>query len=71
MTFAAAFFGMVGILAFGALAFMVAAAWREDRTRRPQRADAILSRPHDIIDDDIAASIRERCRYGRFPFLMG
>ena len=34
MTFAAGFFGVVGLSVFGALIFLIVAAWREDRRDR-------------------------------------
>ena len=72
MTFAAGFFGIVSISVFGGLIFLIVAAWREDRGGRSQRGPEILSLSLDsTADEDIASSIRERSRYGRFPFLLG
>jgi uncharacterized membrane protein len=69
MTFAA---GIFGISVFGGLIFLIVAAWRKDRSGRPQRAREILSlSPESTVDEEILTSIRERCRYGRFPFLLG
>jgi hypothetical protein len=75
MTFAAAFFGIFGIFGisiFSGLIFLIVAAWRKDRTGRSQRVPEILSLSlGSTADEDISSSIRERCRYGRFPFLFG
>jgi len=70
MTFAAGFFGIFGVSIFIGLIFLIIAAWRKDRGGRSQRAPEILSLKLDI-EEDILSSIRERCRYGRFPFLLG
>jgi hypothetical protein len=72
MTFAAGFFGVFAISMFIGLVFLIVAAWCKDRTGRSQRGPEILSLRVDILaDEDILSSIRERCRYGRFPFLFG
>jgi hypothetical protein len=73
MTFAAGIFGIVSISVFGGLIFLIVAAWREDRGGRSQRAPEILSLGLDSTadDEDIASSIKERLRHGRFPFLLG
>ncbi len=34
MTFAAGFFGMIAICVFATMAFLIVAAWREDRRER-------------------------------------
>jgi hypothetical protein len=46
MTFAAGFFGAIGICAFATLAFLIIIAWRKDRTRRSQKA---LEQEHSVI----------------------
>ena len=64
--------GIFGISVFGGLIFLIVAAWRNDRTGRSQRAREILSVNLDnTVEEDILSSIRERCRYGKFPFLFG
>jgi uncharacterized membrane protein len=68
MTFAAGFFGIVGICVFGSLILLIVAAWREDRAGRSQRALEQAAVPP--VETSLA-SIRLRCRYGRFPFLLG
>jgi hypothetical protein len=70
MTFAAGFFEIFGISIFIGLILLIIAAWRKDSRGRSQRAPEILSLKLDI-EEDILSSIRERCRYGRFPFLLG
>jgi hypothetical protein len=72
MTFAAGIFGIVGMSVFSGLIFLIVAAWRKDRGGRSKRGPEILSLSLDsTADEDISSSIRERCRYGRFPFLLG
>ncbi len=54
MTFAAGFFGMIAICAFATMAFLVVAAWREDREDRRER----LSGPqHDESTADQSISL--------------
>jgi len=60
------------VISKSGLIFLIVAAWRKDRTGRSQRAPEILSLSlGSTADEDISFSIRELCRYGRFPFLFG
>lgn len=69
----AGFFGLFGISIFIGLIFLIIAAWRNDRRGRSLRAPEILSLRLDMAaaEEDILSSIKERCRNGKFPFLLG